>query len=78
MTKSIIRILILLALSGIAVVGIFSSPLDDSSSWLYDLISGKILGMAAGFSFVRLYRRWKSCDAWIARYERWCASDPEK
>lgn len=72
MIKSILRISVLIAIATVAFIGIFSSPLDDSSSWVRDLYLSKIIGLIAAITFSRLYSRWVRVDDWIKAYDRWC------
>lgn len=55
----------LLILGVIAVLGILAVPADELpfTSWLYILVSSKLVAVAAGYIFRRLYLRWESRGA---------------
>ena len=56
------RYWVLLILGVIAVLGILAVPADELpfTSWLYILVSSKLITVAAGYIFYRLYLRWGS------------------
>ena len=51
----------LLILGVIVVLGILAAPADELpfTSWLYMLVSSKLIAVAAGYIFHRLYLRWE-------------------
>lgn len=57
-TRSILRLLILIVLGILAMIGIFSEPLADSPNWYTDVLLSKILGVLSAWSFGRLLARW--------------------
>lgn len=72
MTTSIIRTSILIALAIAALIGILSTPLDDSATWFADLILAKAFGAGAAYAVYKLYTRWSKTDKWIAAYHDSC------
>ena len=54
------RYWVMLILGVIAVLGIMAVPADKVpfTSWLYMLVSSKLIAVAAGCIFHRLYLRW--------------------
>lgn len=52
----------LLILGVIAVLGIMAVPADELpfTSWLYILVSSKLIAVATGHIFHRLYLRWRT------------------
>lgn len=56
------RYWVMLILAVIAVLGIMAVPADEVpfTSWLYMLVSFKLIAVAAGYIFRRLYLRWES------------------
>lgn len=56
------RYWVMLILAVIAVLGIMAVPADEVpfTSWLYMLVSSKLIAVAAGYIFSRLYLRWES------------------
>lgn len=71
MTKSIIRIAILVSLFTCAVICLLSEP-SDGAEWLSALIVSKGICAACIWTLSRLYPRWSKTDRWIARYDAWC------
>ena len=55
------RYLVLMVLGTIAMVGTMAVPADELpfTSWIYTLVSSKLIAVAAGYIFHRLYLRWK-------------------
>ena len=55
------RYWVLLILGTTAMLGIMAVPADELpfTSWLYMLVSSKLIGVAAGYIFHRLYLRWE-------------------
>ena len=55
----------LLILGVIAALGILAVPADELpfTSWLYILVSSKLIAVAAGYIFRCLYLRWESRGA---------------
>ena len=72
MTKTILRILVLVLLTAAAAVALLSSPHDSSATWWQDLLLSKAIGSAAAF---RLYRRWRKTDPLIAAYDRYARAE---
>lgn len=70
-TASLIRISILIALCIVAFIGIFSEPMEDSSTWFTDFFLAKGMGLAAIYAMARLYSRWRKSDPWLAWYHQW-------
>ena len=56
------RYWVMLILGVIAVLGIMAVPADEApfTSWLYMLVSPKLIAVAAGYIFHRLCLRWGS------------------
>lgn len=56
------RYWVMLILAVIAVLDIMAVPADEVpfTSWLYMLVSSKLIAVAAGYIFRRLYLRWES------------------
>ena len=57
-----LRRVALIALGVVAFLGIFSTPVDDSTTWWRDLILSKVIGFAAGYTLHRLFTRWEADD----------------
>lgn len=72
MAISIFRISVLLVLSVVALIGIFSEPLDDSATWFADFFLSKGIGALAIYAIYKLYPRWSKTDKWIAAYHDSC------
>ena len=55
------RYWVLLILGTIAMLGVMAVPADELpfTSWFYTLVSSKLIAVAAGYIFHRLYLRWK-------------------
>ena len=55
------RYWVLLILGTIVMLGIMAVPADELpfTSWLYTLVSSKLIAVAAGNIFHRLYLRWE-------------------
>lgn len=55
------RYYVLFVLAAIAVLGIFSVPVDDLPfmQWLYTLVSSKVIGFGAGYIIAKLIKRWE-------------------
>ena len=55
------RYWVLIVLGTIAMVGIMAVPADELpiTSWVYVLVSSKLIAVAAGYVFHRLYLRWE-------------------
>lgn len=55
------RYWVLLILGTIAMLGIMAVPADELpfTSWLYTLVSSKLIAVASGYIFHRLYLRWE-------------------
>ena len=72
MTRSIIRIAILLALSSLAFLFLIGEEQDENLSvWMLHFIFDKALAFGAGYLTYVLYRRWSKSDKLIAAYDRW-------
>ena len=56
------RYWVLLILGTTAMLGIMAVPADELpfTSWLYILLSSKLIAVAAGYIFRHLYLRWES------------------
>ncbi|MCI1778808.1 MAG: hypothetical protein LKI53_02495 [Bacteroidales bacterium] len=54
------RYYVMFLLMTVAVLGIFSVPIDEQPfiSWLYCLISSKLIGLASGWILYKLIQRW--------------------
>lgn len=74
MIKSCIRVAILILLFVVAYIGILSTPIK-TSSWLFDLLWSKGLGILAAWGIYKLYPRWAETDKWVSAYDRWCSED---
>ena len=75
MTKTILRILVLVLLTAAAAVALLSSPHDSSATWWQDLLLSKAIGSAAVYAAFRLYRRWRKTDPLIAAYDRYARAE---
>lgn len=55
------RYWVLMVLGTIAMVGIMAVPADELpiTSWVYVLVSSKLIAVTAGYIFHRLYLRWE-------------------
>ena len=55
------RYLVLMVLGTIAMVGTMAVPADELpiTSWVYVLVSSKLIAVAAGYIFHHLYLRWE-------------------
>lgn len=55
------RYYVLTVLAVIAMLGIFSVPVDGLpfEQWLYTLVSSKVIGFGAGYITARLIKRWE-------------------
>lgn len=55
------RYWVLMVLSTVAMMGIVAVPADELpiTSWVYVLVSSKLIAVAAGYVFHRLYLRWE-------------------
>lgn len=55
------RYYVLTALLIIAILGIFSTPADylDTLTWVYCLVSSKVIGFTAAYFMNRLFTRWE-------------------
>ena len=55
------RYWVLLIMGAIAMLGIVAVPVDELPflSWVYVLVSSKLIAVAAGYIFYRLYLRWE-------------------
>ena len=55
------RYWVLLILGTMAMLGFMAVPADELpfTSWLYTLLSSKLMAVTAGYIFHRLYLRWK-------------------
>ena len=55
------RYWVLLIMGAIAMLGIVAVPVDELPflSWVYVLVSSKLIAVATGYIFHRLYLRWK-------------------
>lgn len=81
MTKSIIKIAILVALGFIVVFfGLMSEPLDELSNaaWFGVFFWTKGLAALAGYGLYKLYPRWSKNDKLIAAYEKFSNKGLEK
>lgn len=56
------RYYVLFVLMSIAMLGIFSVPIEDQplANWIYCLLSSKIIGVGAGWIAAKLYKRWEA------------------
>lgn len=59
------RYLVLMVLGTIAMVGTMAVPADELpiTSWVYVLVSSKLIAVVAGYVFHRLYLRWEKRGA---------------
>lgn len=71
MTKSILRIGILISLFCTAMICIFSEPVNEAR-WYFDFFFSKGVGALCIWWLTKLYPRWSKTDKLIARYEAWC------
>jgi len=70
MTKSILRITILVGLFMTAMICLFSEPVDEAKWFLY-FFASKVVAAVCIWSLTKLYPRWSKTDKWIARYDAW-------
>ena len=54
------RYWVLFLLTAVMILGVFSVPIDEQPfiSWLYCLISSKLIGLASGCILYKLIQRW--------------------
>ena len=71
MAIPLFRISVLIVLSVVAFIGIFSELLDDSATWFADFFLSKGIGALAIYAIYKLYPRWSKTDKWIAAYDKW-------
>ncbi len=72
-TISILRILILFALSGFAFLFLFGEEQDENLlTWTLRFICDKVLAIGACFVIARLYKRWSKIDPWFIAYDKMC------
>lgn len=77
--KSILRILVLLALSSIAFLLLFGEEMDESlTAFTIHFIIDKGLALLAGYAAYRLYKNWSKVDPWIKGYDKKCERDLDK
>ena len=71
--KSFIRIFTLLALSFVAIFGLFTFPLDSATSWLGAFLFWKAAGFAALIATGFYYSAWRRTDKSIRYFhENFC------
>lgn len=73
MTRSIIRISIMLALAAIGIAGLATISTGNLSSSIVLFIFSKATAAVCFYYIFQLYRRWSRSDKWIAAYHRWCS-----
>lgn len=76
-TKSILRISVLIVLSTVAALCIFSEPLEDSTTWFSDFFFTKSLGFGAAYAVGKLYKRWSKTDKAVKAYDKWCEKNTD-
>lgn len=56
------RYYVLFVLMSIAMLGIFSVPIEDQpqANWIYCILSSKIIGIGAGWIAAKLTKRWEA------------------
>lgn len=67
---SLSRAVVILAMSAIALIGIFSEPQGDSATWAEDFIISKLIGCVAAFIAVVSYASWSKTDKWIKAFHK--------
>lgn len=57
------RYYVLAVLFTIAIIGVFSEPLDELpyANWLFVLIASKVIGFGTGYAAALLFKRWEKC-----------------
>ncbi len=77
-TISIIRIIVLLALSATAFLFLFGEEQDENLSvWTLHFIFDKAFAVGVGYLTCVLYCRWRKVDQWIAAYDKLSSYDEE-
>lgn len=72
-TISILRILIILALSSFAFLFLLAEEQDENqTAFIFHFLADKTLAIAAFLLIARLYKRWCKVDPWFLAYEKWC------
>jgi hypothetical protein len=69
---SIIRIIILVAVFGFAIVFLLSEEHGDDIQTLIQALVCKALAFAAFLYGQKLYRHWRQIDPWLMAYEKMC------
>lgn len=72
-TISVIRIAMLFILSGLAFMLIFGEEQDEAlSSFIFNVIVDKGMGIGLCFIVGLLYRGWSRVDPWLKAYDKMC------
>lgn len=72
-TVSIIRILILFTLFGLAIIFLFGEEQDENLlAFTFRIIVDKALAIALFYYSGRLYKRWSKVDPWLKAYDKMC------
>lgn len=69
-TENILKLAVLLALLAAAVWLVLSEPAADSADWERTFVLTKAAGLACGWLFWRLQRRWNG--GVITKVKDWC------
>ena len=70
--KSVGRSTALVAIFGIALLGLMAEPLDDSRWWFEQFFISKAIAASGFFAFWKLYNRWSKSDKWLKAYNDSC------
>lgn len=70
--KSVGRSTALVAIFGIALMGLMAEPNEDSNWWFMQFFASKAIAAAGFLAFWKLYNRWSKTDKWIKAYDESC------
>lgn len=69
---SIIRVIILLALSTFAIIFLFGEEQGDSAWTFLQILIDKGLAIGVCYLIGKLYKRWSKVDPWLIAYDKMC------
>ena len=70
--KSVGRSTALVAIFGIALIGLMAEPYEDSNWWFEQFFAIKAIAAAGFIAFWILYKRWSKTDKWLKAYAERC------
>lgn len=70
--KSVGRSTALVAIFGIALVGLMAEPYEDSNWWIEQFFAIKAIAAAGFLAFWKLYKRWSKTDKWLKTFDENC------